>query len=158
MRQPSSGNRADKGNTVMSTRALYSFLDHSGTVNIYKHHDGYPSGAYSAIASALPFTWKLPRFEADEFAAAFCRGTKLETKRGSVRVMPTGEPDKIAKRNCSDIEYRYEISTRNGALHVVARKVHYPWSAESAKDYPAVNRVIFEGSLAEFKAFSKVDA
>ena len=66
----------------MSTRACYRFIpnngpnDFPGVVTVYKHHDGYPSGAAAAIEAALPHAWQLPRFEADEFAAAFVRGNK----------------------------------------------------------------------------------
>ena len=66
----------------MSTRACYRFFplngpnDWSGVVTVYRHHDGYPSGAAKAIEAALPHAWPLPRFEPDEFAAAFVRGNK----------------------------------------------------------------------------------
>jgi len=63
----------------MSTRALYSVFDGSAKLpaaNIYIHHDGYPSGALDHIKAALRFAWPLPRFEADEFAAALCAGRK----------------------------------------------------------------------------------
>ncbi len=61
----------------MSTRALYTFRDFDGEEHhVYKHHDGYPTGAAEALANALPYAWKLPRYEADEFAAAFVAGNK----------------------------------------------------------------------------------
>ena len=66
----------------MSTRACYRFFplngpnDWPGVVTVYRHHDGYPSGAAQAIEAALPHAWPLPRFEPDEFAAAFVRGNK----------------------------------------------------------------------------------
>jgi hypothetical protein len=66
----------------MSTRACYRFFplngpnDWPGVVTVYRHHDGYPSGAGKAIEAALPHAWPLPRFEPDEFAAAFVRGNK----------------------------------------------------------------------------------
>jgi hypothetical protein len=66
----------------MSTRACYRFFplngpnDWPGVVTVYKHRDGYPSGAAQAIEAALPHAWPLPRFEPDEFAAAFVRGNK----------------------------------------------------------------------------------
>lgn len=66
----------------MSTRACYRFIpengpnDWPGVVTVYKHHDGYPSGAAQAIEAALPYAWPLPRFECDEFAAAFVRANK----------------------------------------------------------------------------------
>src|SRR5271166_6263079 len=66
----------------MSTRACYRFIpengpnDWPGVVTVYKHHDGYPSGAAAAIEAALPYAWPLPRYEADEFAAAFVAANK----------------------------------------------------------------------------------
>lgn len=61
----------------MSTRALYSIFDENQEpINIYIHSDGYPTGAASRIQDALKFAWTLPRFEADEFAAALCAGVK----------------------------------------------------------------------------------
>jgi hypothetical protein len=62
----------------MSTRALYTFRSDDGTeeYHVYKHSDGYPTGAADAICAALPFAWPLPRYEADEFAAAFVAANK----------------------------------------------------------------------------------
>lgn len=65
----------------MSTRAVYTFIgcaefDRGERHHVYKHCDGYPSGAADAIAAAIPLAWPLPRFEADEFAAAFVAGNK----------------------------------------------------------------------------------
>jgi hypothetical protein len=120
---------------AMSTRALYTFTDERCSYNVYKHCDGYPSGAAQALKTALTwFAWQLPRFEADEFAAAFCTAGKLDWDYnidgkeialwakergpeaqsrpwhgGNVRLMPQGKPTTVACRNCSDIEYRYEL-------------------------------------------------
>ena len=63
----------------MSTRATYQFVDEDNDVTIYKHHDGYPEGGYQWIARALKFAWPLPRFEADEFAAAFVAANKPDS-------------------------------------------------------------------------------
>jgi hypothetical protein len=119
----------------MSTRALYTFKGETtaDSWNIYKHHDGYPSGAASVIQLTLDyFTWQLPRYEADTFAAGFCAAGKsswMENGKfdeesfknygpggdyrwctgGGVRLMPQGDPRSVATTNCSDIEYRYEI-------------------------------------------------
>jgi hypothetical protein len=117
----------------MSTRALYSFIGDDGSYNIYKHHDGYPSGAAKAIKCTIDwFAWQLPRYESDEFAAAFCAAGKTHSfenvdelvlyatnygpkgqyhtsKGGGVRLMPQGNPGEVACKNCSDIAYRYEI-------------------------------------------------
>lgn len=61
----------------MSTRAVYSFKDSDGTYHVYKHHDGYPTGAAQWLARAQTLAWQLPRYEADEFAAAFVAANKL---------------------------------------------------------------------------------
>lgn len=61
----------------MSTRACYTFKDSSGSYHVYKHCDGYPKGAANSIMAALPFAWSLPRYEADEFAAAFVCANKI---------------------------------------------------------------------------------
>lgn len=91
----------------MSTRACYSFTDEMGTFHVYKHHDGYPSGAAKAIQNALPLAWPLPRFEASDFGAAFVAGNKKgDYPGGSVRLMQSGPIEDVAPE---DIAYRYEI-------------------------------------------------
>jgi hypothetical protein len=60
----------------MSTRACYTFKDKHNTIHVYKHNDGYPTGAAEHIARALPYAWPLPRFEAVDFAAAFVAANK----------------------------------------------------------------------------------
>lgn len=136
----------------MSTRASYTFADVNSVHHVYKHHDGYPSGAAQAIANALPNAWPLPRFEADEFAAAFVAGNK-NNMAGGIRLMREW-------MDAWDIEYHYVITSKkpsdavasvqnpldDGAdgLHVVAYAVNKPmkgdWEVEQ----------IFAGSLAEF--------
>jgi hypothetical protein len=67
----------------MSTRACYRFIDPDEPVEVitvYKHGDGYPEGAVCWITKALKFAWALPRFEADEFAAAFVAANKDSAK------------------------------------------------------------------------------
>ena len=68
----------------MSTRACYRFIDPALTdpevVTVYKHSDGYPDGAVCWITKALEHAWPLPRFEADEFAAAFVAANKPSAK------------------------------------------------------------------------------
>ena len=124
------------GIEIMSTRALYTFKGEtaSDSWNVYKHHDGYPTGAASVLQLTLDyFTWQLPRYEADTFAAGFCAAGKSQSwmdddtidadalkaygpggryraySGGGVRLMPQGDPCIVASENCSDIEYRYEI-------------------------------------------------
>lgn len=100
----------------MSTRALFTFADDSGEYHVYKHHDGYPegeSGGVSTIKNALKNAWKLPRFEADEFAAAFVATSK--EAEGGVR-LTTGKTWKDAAT--SDIEYHYVVSSIDDVLWV----------------------------------------
>lgn len=60
----------------MSTRAIFTFIDGNEKHHVYKHSDGYPKGAAQALTAALAYAWQLPRFEADEFAAAFVAANK----------------------------------------------------------------------------------
>ena len=106
----------------MSTRGLYTFKDQYGSFNVYKHSDNYPSGAAEAIEAAIKHAWELPRFEADEFGAAFIRGNK--TSGGNLRLMPCGKPNAVANKHCSDIEYRYEIFMRASCLMIAAYSMH----------------------------------
>lgn len=120
----------------MSTRALYSFSENENSkpntiLNIYKHHDGYPTGAADALHAALDFAWQLPRYEPDEFAAAFIAANKRSG--GGLRVFPNGDPRKVAKRHCTDIEFRYDIYEDRGQVLVAAYtvsawgKYHQTW-------------------------------
>ena len=61
----------------MATRAIYSFETEYGVVHVYKHHDGYPTGAAAALERAKGFAWPLPRYEGDDFAAAFVAANKM---------------------------------------------------------------------------------
>lgn len=63
----------------MSTRGLYTFKGETAadTWNVYRHSDNYPTGAAEVLADTVKFfAWQLPRYEADEFAAAFCAAGK----------------------------------------------------------------------------------
>lgn len=79
----------------MSTRALYTFRDQSNAWNVYKHHDGYPSGAAEIITDAIDyFAWTLPRFEADEFACAFIAAAKAQNVLGFATAFGKGSKRK----------------------------------------------------------------
>lgn len=88
----------------MSTRACYTFKDETGEFHVYKHHDGYPTGAASFLVGTAAKAWPLPRFEADEFAAAFVAVNKKSG--GDVRLMQSGDIRKIAP---GDIEWHYTV-------------------------------------------------
>ncbi len=165
----------------MSTRALYTFRDRDNAWNVYKHHDGYPTGAASILRDAIDyFAWELPRFEADEFAAAFCaagkaqllvafvKGSSTAAERfeevkpggkyrgftgGGVRFMPQGEPAWVATKSCCDIEYRYEISMAPNGKKLIIRAFAGSWWDEPKE------RVIFYGPFEDFeRAAEKLDS
>lgn len=73
----------------MGTRAIYRFTDNEGTYAVYKHYDGYPTGAAEFLLKAFGKAWKLPRYEANELAASFVAANKED--EGGVRLM--NDPD-----------------------------------------------------------------
>ena len=112
----------------MGTRAVYTFSDDSGSYHVYKHWDGYPEGASMWLVNALRQAWELPRFEADDMAAAFVAANKRGG--GDVRIMQSGPIADVAP---SDIEYWYELfQAPNGQLIVRAWAVNNwgDWTAE----------------------------
>jgi hypothetical protein len=126
----------------MGTRAVYTFIDDTDDRHsVYKHWDGYPSGACGFISKALKKAWPLPRFEADEFAAAFVAANKQES--GDIRL--TSGPDAH-----SDLEYTYEISCPDGQLHIRINEVNF-----TGPDYCQANyRPLFEGTLDDAELFA----
>jgi len=100
----------------MSTRAIYTFKGFGETYHIYKHHDGYPSGAAEALRNALAYAWKLPRYEPDDFAAAFVAGNK-SLGGGGVRTAKS-------RTQACDVEFGYTV---------------YPLEYNKQSDYPQLN-------------------
>ncbi len=102
----------------MATRATYKFSDQYKSVFVYKHFDGMPACALQFIENAKRLAWPLPRFEADEFAAAFIAANK--TGSGDIRV--TGSHEQHA-----DADYRYEVQlSHDGAdLHVAVYAINW---------------------------------
>lgn len=94
----------------MGTRAVITFIDEIDTFHVYKHWDGYPSNILDCIEEAKKFAWELPRFEADEFAAAFITATKY----------PGGGDIRISHgyKYHGDLEYRYEVRVINDELDI----------------------------------------
>ena len=93
----------------MSTRAVVTIRDERDTFHIYTHFDGYPEYQVKRINDALVFAWKLPRFEAMDFAAAFVRGAK----ECGGNIYFTKGPE-----NHSDLEYKYIVTAREDKLLV----------------------------------------
>jgi hypothetical protein len=117
----------------MGTRAVYTFIDADDRHSIYKHWDGYPTEACRFIANALPLAWPLPRFEADEFAAAFVAANKKQA--GDIYL--TSGPGVHG-----DLAYSYELRCRDGHLQV---RIYEPANN---------NRLLFDGSLETAQQFA----
>lgn len=101
----------------MSTRAIYTFKDQDGGVfTVFKHWDGYPSGAYKFIQNAFTYSWQLPRFEADDFGAGFIAGNKPKGG-GDLRLIN----DATTNGDVLGIEYHYMIEPDGDRLKVIAR-------------------------------------
>lgn len=121
----------------MGTRAVYSFFDDRNDVfHVYKHWDNYPTGAAESLTKAVAAAWDQPRYEHDEFGAAFIAANKKE--QGGVRL--THRPE-----NHCDIEYIYEVSqARNGQMILRAFEANY-WD-----DTKPVKKEFFYGRLKDF--------
>jgi len=97
----------------MGTRAIYIFEDEHEEVHVYKHYDNYPQGAVDFIENAKEFAWGLPRFEADEFAAAFVAANK-NRKGGEVRLVNARFKDREEMLEANHwCDYYYVISKHN---------------------------------------------
>ena len=103
----------------MGTRAVYFFEDSDGVYSAYKHYDGYPSGAADFIENAKEYAWPFPRFEADEFAAAFVAANKAK-KGGEVRLLPMFESTSIdmVMEDYTWCDYYYVVRFEGGGLMV----------------------------------------
>ena len=111
----------------MSTRGLYTFTDSDDLqFTVFKHWDNYPEGAYPFIQNALRLSWDLPRFEADEFAAAFIAANKKGG--GDLRLLN----DASTNGDALGIEFHYFITSEGAALKIITRDI---WKGQ---DLPAV--------------------
>jgi|11BtaG_2_1085332.scaffolds.fasta_scaffold00403_13 hypothetical protein len=97
----------------MGTRAVYFFYDEDfqDLYGVYKHYDNYPSGAASHIEAAKEYAWQLPRFEADEFAAAFVAANK-NPNGGECRLIGLFNHDSVPSvmEEQSFCDYYYYVS------------------------------------------------
>lgn len=142
----------------MSTRALYTFKagpdDAGHDWNVYVHYDGYPGnlreGACAKILAALKLAWELPRYESDEFAAAFIAANK--SRPGGVRLMPQGNPLEVAVKNCSDIEFRYVVQYVGKGLVLTAYETSIGEAVTERKLFSApLNEKMVQKALARFE-------
>jgi hypothetical protein len=125
----------------MGTRAVYTFIDVDHRYSVYKHWDGYPRWGCQFIAKALPLAWPLPRFEADEFAAAFVAANKNEA--GDVRLT-------CGPQVHGDLAYTYEVRCQDGQLHLRIFQVRYHGPGYCGADY----QPLFAGSLDDAQQFA----
>lgn len=104
----------------MSTRCNIIVDDGSKRIQIYRHQDGYPEGVLPDLFKALEYAWDLPRFEADDFAAAIVRAWK--ERGGDIYI--DGSP-KAWEMIHGDVEYVYIIKPPQKSK---TPKVEvYPW-------------------------------
>jgi len=115
----------------MSTRACYTFKDKDGAYSVYYHYDGYPANALQMINKAKESAWQFPRFEADEYAAAFCYVAK-DGRAGGVRL--TEGPHRHG-----DLSYRYDIYFKHNDLMVKIWQVDF--SNEKLIDHSNINEL-----------------
>ena len=114
----------------MSTRCTITVRDERGgrdAYSLYRHSDGYPDtqhGVVATLSNALPLAWPMPRFEADDFAAAIVAAWKYAG--GNIRL--------TAGRDAhGDTEFHYEIYQRkDGAVMV---QVFVPSETQFGRDW-----------------------
>lgn len=115
----------------MGTRAVYTFTDADETqkVSVYKHWDGYPEGAAGFIEKAKAYAWELPRYEPDDFAAAFVAANK-GLGGGDIRLIPQDvKPENFA----GDVEYHYIITQTKKNHVLMVHAFHVNWWGEEPK-------------------------
>lgn len=88
----------------MGTRAVITFIDTFGRYSVYQHWDGDPDTVIPRIRNTT-HRWRWPRYEADEYAAAYIATHK--TGEGNIRLTrgPTAH---------GDLSYRYEVRVTSG--------------------------------------------
>lgn len=96
----------------MSTRANIIFQDGRNSIQIYKHAEGYPSAVTLDLRNAMTVAWKLPRYEADDFSAAYVLSTK--SRGGDVYIDGTADG---FKKVHGDIGWCYVVRPGEGLLH-----------------------------------------
>ena len=60
----------------MATRGIITFCDGNECIPVYQHWDCYPSVIVDQLEAAKEYAWPLPRFEANDFAAAYVAANK----------------------------------------------------------------------------------
>lgn len=115
----------------MGTRSYIEFKDDLGAYYVYKHWDSYPTGIVYCFVNAIPYSWALPRFESQDFAAAFVAANK-KAGGGDIYFADKAEP--------GDEEYFYQITcAKNGQLIIRAycgtQEIFYGRLKDFVKEY-----------------------
>lgn len=105
----------------MGTRAVIEFKDENGTYSVYQHWDGDPKTVIENLKRTRN-RWSMPRFEADEYAAAYIATWK--TNSGNIRISK-------GARAHGDLSYVYTVSHVEGARFVTV-KYRAKWRGSKA--------------------------
>jgi hypothetical protein len=138
----------------MSTRSNIIVQDEYSRIQIYRHYDGYPQAVIPELAQALEFAWELPRFEADEFAAAIVRAWKDE---GGGHIRIDGNP-KAFEMVHGDTEFVYVIKfdKRKNEPFIEVYDWHDYWLEKAninAKSFtPKMREKIYFSQIGDYKA------
>lgn len=130
--------------------------------HLYRHSDGYPQGEYGVpetLKAALPYAWPLPRFEADDFAAAIIAAWKKPAVKddgwsiggGHIRLIHYGvTPDQFA----GDSEWHYNVYFESGAVRCQVWEATHPngWDGERVWQAKGKPRVIATAKTPRFPA------
>ena len=122
----------------MGTRGVYTFKEKGVTFHVYSHWDNYPTGGAQKLQATINSdkAWTLPRYEADEFAAAFIATNKTDS--GNIRLQK-------GRTSAMDVEFGYTIwpdpKTRQLMLEVSATDF---WDAKPKE------RSLWKGLLTNF--------
>lgn len=85
----------------MGTRATITVYGEGESYCLYRHNDSSPKKVFAEMREALRFAWPLPRYEANEFAAAIVCASK-RPGGGHVR-LSNGRDDHL------DTDYHYTV-------------------------------------------------
>lgn len=122
----------------MSTRAVYTFKDQYNKFAAYKHHDGYPSGAFEWIKAGVDKA--SGTYTASELAISFV----VANKGNGGAELTKGQ------QAHGDLDYDYVISTKKGKVWIEA--FEHSWATISGDDYTKNRNKFFSGTLEAFEA------
>ncbi len=105
----------------MSTSCNIIVVDEEVAITLFKQSDGYPdgeSGIIAGIRRAMKYAWPLPRFEADDFAAALVREMK-ELGGGGIYIEDVTASQDAYPLFVSDYTYTIRRSDDRNSLFII---------------------------------------